>query len=124
MHIADDPEVEFHLASLLVDLRALDVVSSAPADLDVWLYAGPPLVAHATGVCFSLTKALCGEGEAARCAKELALAIAGLRSNRPETQRTLDEISEKHAELVACFADTPIQPWVLRRRALARYLAH
>jgi hypothetical protein len=119
MTTCSDDEVEFHLATLMVDLRALSAMSSMMSR-ETWLHTVQPLVMHATGVCYALASIV--DGEPARCATELAGAIASVLP--PEEGSELQPgandaawklIREKHVQLGQTFATTGIKPWVLGR---------
>ena len=120
MSEAGDDELEFHLGTLLVDLRAIDHMSGASRE--AWAYTVQPLIAHAAGVCHALASITAEEP--AQCARELAVAIAQVHA--PESDETLSSpgrneaawkwVRDKHLELVHHFAGRGINTWVMGRR--------
>jgi hypothetical protein len=117
MQTPGSDEVEFHLATLLIDLRGISAMSSMMTR-ETWLYTMQPLIAHATGVCFALASVV--EGDAARCAGELAQTIAsvsppeaGAESTPGSNTAAWKAIRAMHGELTSSLASSGIKPWVL-----------
>jgi|HubBroStandDraft_2_1064218.scaffolds.fasta_scaffold484970_1 hypothetical protein len=108
-------EIEFHLATLVVELRALFRIASS-ASRSLWIHTVMPIIAHASGVCFALEAIL--DGEDARLAKALAIAITSLQPPEKNAEAVSNDdawraIRAAHADLAKRFVGRGLKPWVL-----------
>ena len=115
MYEPSNDEIEFHLATLTVDLRALFTVSSVMSRA-AWSPMVLPLIGHVTGVCFALESILGDED--ARFVKALAVAIGSIEAppKNAETApnaKAWEAIRAAHAELAKRFVGRGMKPWVL-----------
>jgi hypothetical protein len=111
-------ELEFHLATLIVDLRAISAMSTMSRD--VWAHSAHPIVVHAVGVCFGLASIL--DGDAALRAQELGVAIGkvlppeGASAASPGgNDAAWKAIRWKQSELAGLLASKTLKPWLLGR---------
>jgi len=111
-------EIEFHLATLVIDLRAINAMSTMSRD--GWSHSAYPIVVHAVGVCFGIASML--DGDAARCAKELGVAIGkalppegGAEASPGANDAVWKAIRWKQSELAGFLASKQLKPWLLGR---------
>jgi hypothetical protein len=115
MYEATVEEIEFHLATLTVDLRALFTMASVMSRA-AWSPTVLPLLAHVTGVCLALESIL--DDEDARFVKALALAISSIQAPERNAETAPNEkawgaIRAAHADLAKRFVGRGMKPWVL-----------
>lgn len=106
-------ELEFHLSTLLQDLRLLGVLVPQ-ASRKTWLYTVQPLQAHAVGLCSLMVESTDDPQKAAL--QELFAAV--LEINPPnekgihENEGVWAKVKFAHARVASAFAGR-CKPWVL-----------
>ncbi len=117
-----DLELEFHLATLLQDLRLLGVLVHQ-ASRKTWLYTVQPLQAHAVGLCSILMDVTDAAQKAAL--QNLFTAVLeinppndkGVHANEPVWQK----VKAAHGQVASAFAVLR-KPWLFADSTVSRPL--
>jgi hypothetical protein len=113
-------ELEFHLATLLQDLRLLGVLVHQ-SSRKTWLYTVQPLQAHAVGLCSLIMESTADSQKAA----VEGLFTAVLEINPPDekggsvNEAVWAKVKSAHAQVATAFAGQ-CKPWVVADPAVSR----
>jgi hypothetical protein len=107
-------ELEFHLATLLQDLRGLRIL--AEQSREAWLYTVQPLHAHASSLCMVIEDG-CDDERQRAAVHDVFKALSNLappdqNSDRSHNESAWSQIHVAHGRLASVFAGR-VKPWVV-----------